>query len=357
MAPGHPTAPVVPALLAVAESEPAAAGNAGARFITAFIAGFEAECRIGRLVAPSHYARGFHVTSTVGTFGAAAACAHWLGLSLPQWQVAFGLAGTQAAGLKCMFGTMAKSFHAGRAAANGVLAARLAANGFTAHDEVLETEQGFIATQSEAADEAALADLGRSFGIAGVLFKYHAACYLTHASIEALLALRSAHALTPQRIAAVRLRVHPGHLQVCNNERPRTGLEAKFSLRFTAAMALANGKTDAPAFTDAVVRDPVLIRLAEQVSVIAVSTLANEYQSEVEVILSDGSVLRALGDVSKPAAGVELAHQWTRLTAKFATLAEPVVGAAQAARIVACVADFESLPDLRELTAQLTARP
>jgi len=353
---GHPTVPVVPALLAIAESEPGGEPNAGARFISAFIAGFEAECRIGRLIAPSHYSRGFHVTSTVGTFGATAACAHWLGLSVPQWQTAFGLAGTQAAGLKCMFGTMTKPFHAGRAAASGVLAARLAANGFTAHTEVLETDQGFIATQSDGANEAALADLGRSFGIEGVLFKYHAACYLTHAGIEALLELRSAHALTPQRIAAVRLRVHPGHLKVCNIERPRTGLAAKFSLRFTAAMALASGRTDQQAFTDAIVCDPVLCRLADQVSVIPVSTLANTYQSEVEVVLSDGSVLHALGDASRPAAGAELAQQWTRLTAKFAALAEPVVGAARAARVLACVANLENLQEIRELTGLLTAQ-
>jgi 2-methylcitrate dehydratase PrpD len=174
---GHPTVPIVPALLALAESEPAS--DTGRRFITAFVAGFEAECRIGILVAPSHYSRGFHVTSTVGTFGAAAACAHWLGLDLPRWQHAFGLAGTQAAGLKCMFGTMTKPFHAGRAAASGLLAARLAANGFTAHERVLDVEQGFVATQSDAPNPAALHQLGRSFGIEGVLFKltFHRTVY------------------------------------------------------------------------------------------------------------------------------------------------------------------------------------
>jgi 2-methylcitrate dehydratase PrpD len=356
---GHPTVPIVPALLALAESEPPAATpgvtNAGRRFISAFVAGFEAECRIGTLVAPSHYSRGFHVTSTVGTFGAAAACAHWLALDLPRWQHAFGLAGTQAAGLKCMFGTMTKPFHAGRAAASGLLAARLAANGFTAHECVLDVEQGFVATQSDAANPAALRDLGARFGIEGVLFKYHAACYLTHAGIEALLELRGEHALTPEQIAAVRLYVAPGHLNVCNIQQPCSGLEAKFSLRFTAAMVLAGKHTDQRDFTTEVVHDPLLSALAERVSVVPVTTLANNYQSEVEVVLNDGRVLRRLGDVSRPAAA-ELDRQWSRLTAKFATLAEPLLGTAGAACVVERVARLESLASMDELTALTEVR-
>jgi len=350
---GHPTVPIVPALLALAESEHSAddAGDAaGRRFVTAFVAGFEAECRIGTLVAPSHYTRGFHVTSTVGTFGAAAASAHWLGLDAARWLHAFGLAGTQAAGLKCMFGTMTKPFHAGRAAASGLLAARLAANGFTANESVLDVEQGFVTTQSDAANPAALANLGRRFGIEGVLFKYHAACYLTHSSIEAILALRRSRALTPERVRAVRLRVPPGHLEVCNIQQPRTGLEAKFSLRFTAAMALAGVRTDELGFTDATARDPVLNALAERVSVTPVGGWANNYQSEVEIEFDDGNTLSTQGDVSQPG-GMDPPRQWSRLTAKFTTLAEPVVGAARAAAIIACVARLETLASLAELTA------
>lgn len=350
---GHPTVPIVPALLAIAETSHRADGRA---YIAAFVAGFEAECRIGAYVAPSHYARGFHVTSTVGTFGAAAACAHWLGLSLPQWQVAFGLAGTQAAGLKSMFGTMTKPFHAGRAAAGGLLAVRLAANGFTAHPEVLDTEQGFGSTQSDTLKpEAILQDLGRSHGINGVLFKYHAACYLTHAGIEALLSLKAQHRIDPEQIRTVRLRVGPGHLKVCNIQAPRTPLEAKFSLRFTAAMALVTGDISERAFTEECVRDARLVRLRDKVIVEASTSLPNSYVTEVEVTLADGGVLRATGDVSKSAAGAaELERQWQRLAAKFDSLAAPVVGSARAAEIVAQVGQLERCADIRGLVA-LTA--
>lgn len=349
---GHPTVPIVPALLAAAEVSAHATGRA---FVAAFVAGVEAECRIGRLVAPSHYARGFHVTSTVGTFGAATACAHWLGLELPQWRTAFGLAGTQASGLKCMFGTMAKPFHAGKAAANGLLAARLAAAGFSAHQDVLETDQGFGATQSDGLDvEAALHDAGGRFGVEDVLFKYHAACYLTHASIEALLKLRSEHRFAPEQIAAVRLRVAPGHLKVCNIQTPATALEAKFSLRFTAAMALATGDLGERAFTDECTRDPQLARLRGKVTIEPVTTLAHNYMSEVAVTLSDGTVLAATGDTSRPAAPAELGAQWNRLVAKFNALAVPVVGRSRAAQIVERVGGLDACDDIREVIALAT---
>ena len=142
---GHPTAAVLPAVLSIAEAK----GRSGMDVLRAFIAGYEAAGFVGSLVMRSHYERGFHSTATVGSFGAAAAAGLLLDLDEAQMAIALGLAGTQAAGLKSMFGTMAKPFHAGRAAANGVLAARLAARGFTANPGVLEVAQGFVATQSD----------------------------------------------------------------------------------------------------------------------------------------------------------------------------------------------------------------
>src|SRR5690606_32200092 len=130
---------------------------------------------------------------------------------------------TQAAGLKCMFGTMAKPLHAGKAAANGLLAARLAARGFTAHEAVLEAEQGFAATQTSTFDPARAAQGDAARGILGVMFKYHAACFLTHASIEAARRL-AGQGVRPDAIGSVRVRVPPGHLRVCNQPSPDTGL-------------------------------------------------------------------------------------------------------------------------------------
>ncbi|HLK23622.1 MAG TPA: MmgE/PrpD family protein, partial [Caulobacteraceae bacterium] len=150
---GHPTAPVAPVALSLAEHRGASGGEA----LMAYIAGVEAECRIARLVGPSHYAKGWHATATLGTFGAAMAAARLLGLEDEALEHAFGIAGTQAAGLKSVFGTMSKPLHPGKAAANGLLAARLAARGFTSDVDILSSKQGFTDTQSSTANpDAAL---------------------------------------------------------------------------------------------------------------------------------------------------------------------------------------------------------
>ena len=163
---GHPTVPIVPALLALAEDR----GASGADFISAFVAGYETECRIGALVLPDHYARGFHATATIGSFGSAAACAHLLGLDAETTATALGIAATQAAGLKSMFGTMCKPLHAGKAAQNGLLAAMLAARGFSSRTDALECAQGFAATQSsDFRPERALADPPGSYHLRGNL--------------------------------------------------------------------------------------------------------------------------------------------------------------------------------------------
>jgi 2-methylcitrate dehydratase PrpD len=131
--PGHPSVAILPALIALAEQR----RSSGQEIIAAFVAGYETACRIGMALRPGHYDRGFHATGTVGCFGAAAACAHLLGLDAEATARALGIAGTQAAGLKSQFGTMCKPFHAGKASQSGLLAARLAARGFSSRPDLV----------------------------------------------------------------------------------------------------------------------------------------------------------------------------------------------------------------------------
>src|SRR5712691_5338464 len=201
--PGHPSVAILPGLLALAEER----RSSGREVIAAFVAGYETACRIGMALRPGHYNLGFHATGTVGVFGAAAACARLLGLDAAATAQALGIAGTQAAGLKSQFGTMCKPFHAGKAAQNGLLAARLAARGFSSRPDTIECGQGFAATHGpDFAPEAALATPPGGFHLFGNLFKYHAACYLTHAPIECGRQLREAHRLAPEQIARVTLK-------------------------------------------------------------------------------------------------------------------------------------------------------
>lgn len=347
---GHPTVPVMPAAFALAEHRRAS----GRDLISAFVVGFETECRLGLLVNPSHYAKGWHATATLGTFGSAAACSALLGLNHERWTHALGMAATQAAGLKSMFGTMCKPFHAGKAAANGLLAASLAARGFTSNPEAVEADQGFAWTQSpEPQLERFLAGPPAGFALRSVLFKYHAACYGTHSTIEGVLRLKAANHLSTDDVTAIHLSVPESALSMCNIQDPNTGLEGKFSLRFTAALALASDDTSETAFTDGAVRDEALRTLLQRVSVSGSAEALGG--TEVAIQLSDGRCLTEKVDVNTPATDLEL--QWNRLAMKFNGLATPIVGARRAADITDMVSRLETLGSITELTKLLNPNP
>ncbi|HYM31953.1 MAG TPA: MmgE/PrpD family protein [Candidatus Cybelea sp.] len=342
---GHPTVAVAPGLLALAEAR----GASGAEVLAAFVAGYETVCRVGRLVSPGHYARGFHSTATAGSFGAAAACAHLLGLDAKTTAVALGIAGTQAAGLKSMFGTMCKPLHAGKAAQNGLIAATLAARGFTSRDDVLECEQGFAATQSDDFDaEAALREPSSGSHLRNNLFKYHAACYLTHAPIECAKSLRDRHKIDAGAVDGVTLKIDASADKVCNIPAPRTGLEAKFSLRLTTAFALAGIDTAAlDTYDDARTQAPELVKLRDKVSIEFQRNWPNTV-AEMRVNTRDGKSFETRHDSGIPAADV--AAQGLRVESKFRSLVEPVIGAAQAKRLADAVHGLDHLRHVGELT-------
>jgi 2-methylcitrate dehydratase PrpD len=342
---GHPTVPVAPVVFALAEQR----GASGADALAAFIAGVETECRIARLLGPSHYARGWHTTATTGTFGAAAAAARLLGVSGPALTHAFGLAGTQAAGLKSCFGTMSKPLHPGKAAQNGLLAARLAARGFTSDTDILASGQGFVATQSTGADPAAALAERDAPWVVEALFKYHAACYLTHDSIEAANQLRAEEGVAPEVIEAVSVKVPSGHLGVCNIQAPATGLECKFSLRMTTALAFSGEDTfEEQLFSDATARRPDLVALRERVSIDPTQTGRG---CVVTVRLKDGRTLSRTGDVSQPLR--DLDAQQAKLERKFRHLATPTLGEAGVEEAITLCRTLEAQPDLGRLAALL----
>jgi 2-methylcitrate dehydratase PrpD len=316
--------------------------------LRAYIAGYEAAGFVGSLVMRSHYERGFHGTATLGSFGAAAAAGLLLDLDEAQMAIALGLAGTQAAGLKSMFGTMAKPFHAGRAAANGVLAARLAARGFTANPNVLEVAQGFVATQSDA-DPSADAPLPRPGSlVVDTLFKYHAACYLTHSSIEAIKQLRRQLSFGGPDVASIDIHVAPGHLSVCNIASPQSGLETKFSLRHTAALAACGKDTAAiQTYSDENACDATLTMVRDRVTVHGDRGAGRD--SHVLIKTSDGQTAEASFDVAIP--DRDLDRQGGRLEAKFHSLADPVIGAERANTLEHQIAGLNRGRDISVLMA------
>jgi 2-methylcitrate dehydratase PrpD len=338
---GHPTAPVAPAVVALAEARDAH----GRDLLTAFVAGVETECRLGAVMGAGHYAIGWHATGTMGTFGAAAACARLLDLDVEPALHAFGLAGTQAAGLKSVFGSMAKPLHAGKAAANGLFAATIAARGFTSHTDIVGTHQGFADTHTSTFSPDALDRLEGRWLIAETLFKYHASCYLTHSAMEAAAALK----IDPDDIEAVTIVVPAGHLDVCGIAEPRTGLEGKFSLRATVAMTLLGDDTaDPEAFTDERIGSDEVVALRDRTTV-EPSTAMFGTQSRIDIRTRDGRELSETADVGTPA--IDLEQQWQRLTAKFVRLAAPVLGQERAWTIHDRVRDLDELASAGALFA------
>jgi 2-methylcitrate dehydratase PrpD len=347
--PGHLSVAILPSLLALAEARQ----SSGRAVIAAFVAGYETACRIGSALRPGHYNLGFHATGTVGALGAAAACAHLLGLDAEATARALGIAGTQAAGLKSQFGTMCKPFHAGKASHNGLLAARLAARGFSSRPDLVECEQGFALTHGpDFSPEAALADPPNGFHIHTNLFKYHAACYLTQGAIECAHAIREQHNVEADQIARITLSLDSSCNRVCNIPAPTNGLEAKFSLRQTVAMALSGVDTASlGAYSAETANDPALVRLREKVA-LDFHDGWPQAAAELEVVTNDGRVFKASHDAGIPSS--DIAAQGERLAQKFDALAEPVLGSARARELRQAILVLDGLSDVGDL-ARLAA--
>jgi len=309
----HSTAPVLPAVLAVSEE----IGASRKQLIAAFVAGVEIEGRINFAIGQDHYARGWHTTATYGTFGATAAVAHLLKLSETEYAIAMGLAASHASGVKANFGTMTKPLHPGRSAESGVNSARLAAAGFTANPEAVMGNQGFIqaaSTPSDATDR--LNAIKDEWLILGTLFKYHAACHLTHSSIESVLELKTKQEVSD--LSSLTITVNSGLLDVCGIAEPKTGLEGKFSLRGTASLALNGIDTANPeTFVDEVISSDAVQSLIPKVTVETDDTFG-QFQSKVVWVDKEQNAHEQSNDLSKPITDYD--EQGAKLESKFQSL-------------------------------------
>ncbi|WP_367181318.1 MmgE/PrpD family protein [uncultured Roseovarius sp.] len=307
---GHPSVAVLPAALATAQL----CNASGQALQEAALIGAEASIRVGLWLGRAHYQAGFHQTATAGAFGACLSACRLLGLDLAQTVLALGLVSTRASGLKSQFGTMGKPMNAGIAAANGVEAALLAQRGFVSRDDALDGLQGFGPTHHGEGSESAWDGLGQSWLFETVSHKFHACCHGLHAMLEAL---------TPQigipvhDIDRVEIMTHSRWLSVCNIEVPKTGLEAKFSYRLTAAMRLAGYDTSLPdSFNDRLCRDESLVALRDRVRVSAQETLS-EMQAHVVLHTIHGTKHELTHDLDAP---LPYADREVRLRAKATAL-------------------------------------
>jgi 2-methylcitrate dehydratase PrpD len=324
----HPASPVIPAALAVAEMR----GSSGTDLLAAVIVGIEACCRVGNAVYPDHYDRGWHITGTAGVFGAAVAVGRLLQLDEQHMTWALGLASSQAAGLREMFGTMTKSFHPGRAAQNGAVSAFLAEAGFDSSERGIEAPRGFANVLSTKQDFAEITDgLGERWESALNTYKPFACGIVIHPTIDGCIQVRDELAGDVSSIARVELRAHPLVLELTGKTDPTTGLESKFSVYHAAAVALLRADGSPSAFTDEMVHDPEVAALRRLVHV-ETDPAVNEESVEIAVTLQDGrrltrSIRHAIGSLERPLSDAEL-------EVKFRGQTEPVMGAAGTDRLL-----------------------
>ncbi|ETX13307.1 MmgE/PrpD family protein [Roseivivax halodurans JCM 10272] len=322
----HPAGPVASALLALAEMRPVS----GQALLTALVAGVEVECRIGNAVYPDHYDRGWHITGTAGVFGAAAACAHMLGLDRQRTQWALSLAASQSSGLREMFGTMTKSFHPGSAAQNGLKAALLAEAGFDSSEQGIEAKRGWANVTSTKQDyNEILGNLGQHWEAALNSYKPYACGIVIHPAIDGCQQIREEIGDRVGDIEHVSLRTHPLVLELTSKTAPKTGLEGKFSVYHAAACALLRGDGAPTAFTDEVVNMPELVELRGRIEA---KTDPDMHSASVHITVTfkDDSSLekhveRAIGSIDRPLSNEQL-------ETKFLDQAKLVVGSDVAAQ-------------------------
>jgi 2-methylcitrate dehydratase PrpD len=339
----HASSPVLAALFALSETTRVG----GADLLLAYACGFEAGVRIGQ-ASPGHHRGGWHLTGTLGTFAASAAAARLLGLDEQQIVHALGIGGTQAAGMQQNRGTMCKSFHAGKAAANGILAAKLAQRGFDSSAQIVEGNRGFCRIYSDAAAPQALVDeLGRRWEITRNGHKPYACGVVLHPAIDALIRLRKAHAIDAAKVTQISLRVHPLVLAITAVVEPRTGLKSKFSISHCAAVALHDGAAGTAQYTDAKALDPAIMALRQRTTAVADDSLRND--EAYATVVADGRtyeyhVEHATGTVDNP-------MDDEAIRTKFMANAEPAIGRQRAGQVCDWVAAIERQADVSELMA------
>jgi len=351
----HPTAPALPPALAIAERD----RRSGADFMLAYQVGVEVECKVAEAIMPRHYQHGFHSTATCGSIGAAAASAKLLGLDREATRRALSIGATQAGGLRENFGTMTKPFHAGRACENGVLAAEIAALGFTASPNGLEADRGFFRAAGGGYNPEMIAGkLGSpwTFHFPGVSIKPHPSGSLTHPGMGAMLDLIRKHDIKPAQVKRVSVGTNSNMPNALIHHQPKNELQAKFSMEFSMAILLLERKGGLQEYTDEVVNRADVQDLISKVSFgvhpEAEAAGFDKMTTIIEVELTDGKVLKTRADFGKGAPTNPMSDD--ELSDKFRECA--AWGGLDKARIeevLRLVWKIEELKDVNELTRLL----
>jgi 2-methylcitrate dehydratase PrpD len=352
----HPTAPALPAALAIAEAR----GLPGRDLLLAYQLGVEVECKIAEAISPRHYQHGFHSTATCGTFGSACAAGKLYGMDLDALLRTLGIAASQAGGLRENFGTMTKPFHAGRAAESGVVAADLARLGWTATDKILESPRGFFQAHGGGYDlDAIQGKLGNpwTFEWPGVSIKPHPSGSLTHPGMTKLAELIHESDLKQQDVERIRVGTNHNMLNALIHHRPKTELQAKFSMEFCMAILVLERRASLAEFTDVVVNRPDVQALIERVEFHvhpeAEAAGYDKMTTILEIRRKDGSTITGRADFGKGSPAHPMTYE--EVAQKFRGCAEFARWpSAKAEEIIETVRRLERVDDVRSLIRLLT---
>ena len=347
---GQPTAPVAPATFALGE----ALGASGRQVIEAYVAGFEVTAKLVHSLRDSAH-DGWHAPSTLGSFGAAAACSKLLGLDAAKMQMALGITASMASGIVANFGTMTKPLHVGLGARNGVLAAKLAGGGYTANPKAIEGGFGFYSVLHENTEihEQAIEELGHSYALItdGLRIKPYPCGGLTHQVIDSVLEFRAKHGLTAEMIDRVDVDVVKHTFDRIVFRVPQTGIQGKFCMPYLVARAIIDGKIGLHIFTDSAVRDQNVLKLAERVQMNLDSNLKKSDAAgrpcRVTVRLKNGQTFTREAQHAK--GGPEHPMSEAELRDKFTECAREAIDASSAAKVLDYIESLESLSDIRPL--------
>ncbi|HEX7889264.1 MAG TPA: MmgE/PrpD family protein [Ramlibacter sp.] len=351
----HPTAPALPAALAVAE----ATGASGAAAMLAYHIGVEVECKISEAINPRHYQTGFHSTATCGTFAAASAAAKLMGMTEEATCRALSIAGSQSAGLRENFGTMTKPFHAGRSSESGVAAAQFASYGWTATDRILEARRGFFSAAGGGYDANAIAGrLGKpwTFAEPGVSIKPHPSGSLTHPGMTEMLRLIQQNDIRAKDVVRVRVGTNHNMPNALIHHRPTNELQAKFSMEFCMAILLLERRAGLNEFTDEVVLRPDVQSMIQKVDFVvdkeAEAAGYHKMTTLIDIELANGRKVSGRADFGKGSPAMPMSYDDVadkfRENAEFAKFPKK-----QAEEVVAMVRDLESLPSISQLMQAL----
>jgi len=347
---GQPTAPIIPALISLGD----ALGASGRRILEAYVAGYEVTAKLVYSLRDSSH-DGWHAPSTVGSFGAAAGCAKLLGLDTAQTEMALGVAASMAGGIVANFGTMTKPLHVALGARNGVLAAKLAQSGYTANTKAIEGGFGFYKNFHPSAPihGEPFEELGKSYALLtdGIRIKPYPCGGLTHQAIDAVLDFRTQHRLTADMVESINVDVTKHTFERIIFRVPQSGIQGKFCMPYLLARAIIDGRVSLDHFTDAAVRDPNVLKLAERIEMKLDANLkaidAGGRPCRVTLRLKNGQTLTR--EVQHAKGGPEVPMTPGELKGKFIECARQTVNDGTALRALESIERLDTLDNIRPL--------